>query len=116
MKRFPTDDWFSNWVRERDKWTCQRCWMTYVPPTSALHAAHCFSRGKWATRFDPENVCSLCYGCHRWLDTHPDLKTEFFIQRLGQRAYDLLELRSNTRGTKPTLQEIQLLFPRKVPA
>jgi len=94
VKRDSADALFSDWIRERDKWTCQRCWMTYVPPTNALHCAHMFSRGKRRTRFDPDNACALCYGCHRWLDTHADLKREFFTLRLGQRAFDLLEMRS----------------------
>jgi hypothetical protein len=54
-----------------------------------------FGRGKPNTRFDPDNACALCYGCHRWLDTHPDLKREFFLEWLGPKAFDLLEVRSN---------------------
>jgi hypothetical protein len=57
-----------------------------------------FSRGKLRTRFDPENAAALCYGCHRHLDTHPNLKREFFRERLGAEAFDALQIRSN--GTK----------------
>jgi hypothetical protein len=56
-----------------------------------------FSRGKRSTRFDMNNACALCYGCHRYLDTHPDLKREFFRARLGDEAFEALELRSNQR-------------------
>jgi hypothetical protein len=54
-----------------------------------------FSRGKYATRWDLENATSLCYGCHRFLDTHPDLKAEFFQDLLGADRFDALMLRSN---------------------
>jgi hypothetical protein len=95
MKRTKADADFSLLIRERDLWTCQRCEHVYPPKHQGYHCAHCFGRGKPATRFDPENACGLCYGCHRWLDTHPDLKEAFFRDRLGDEAYDALRLRSN---------------------
>lgn len=95
MKRDAADARFSFQVRERDRWTCQRCGKVYPPPTRALHCAHIFSRGKLATRFDLENAVALCYGDHRYLDTHPDEKERFFRQRMGDEAYDALRLRSN---------------------
>ena len=95
MKRDANDAKFSDMIRERDQWTCQRCGKIYVPPTRALHSAHMFSRGKPRTRMDPLNACALCYGCHRYLDTHPDLKRKFFRARLGDEVFEALELRSN---------------------
>lgn len=101
MKRNAEDARFSNMIRERDEWTCQRCRTAYLPnPGPALACAHMFSRGKLNTRFDPENACALCYGCHRHLDTHPDLKREFFRARLGDAVFEALELRSNQRRVK----------------
>lgn len=98
MKRDATDARFSDIIRERDEWTCQRCGRQYDPhPGPALACAHIFSRGKPATRFDPENACALCYGCHRHLDTHPVLKEAFFRGRLGDERYEALQRRSNTR-------------------
>ena len=95
MKRDKADREFSRSIRERDGYTCQRCFTTYIEGHRGLHCAHMFSRGKKATRWDEENACALCYGCHRWLDGHPDLKREFFRQRLGEDAFAELELRSN---------------------
>lgn len=94
-KRTKADAVFSDQVRTRDGWACQRCGTRYPPPTFALHCAHMFGRGKPSTRFDPDNAAALCYGCHRWLDTHPDLKREFFLERLGARRFAALERRSN---------------------
>lgn len=96
MKRDKADREFSLLIRERAGWRCERCFTPYPPPTRALHCAHMFSRGKLSTRWDPENAAALCFGCHRWLDTHPDLKRVWFRERLGDEAFDALELRSNT--------------------
>jgi hypothetical protein len=105
-KRSKADAMFSDWIRERDRWTCQRCGKTYPPPTFALHCAHMFGRGKQNTRFDPANARALCYGCHRWLDTHPDLKREFFREWLGVKAFDLLEFRSNQSARGVRLSDV----------
>ncbi len=98
LKRDAADARFSKLIRERDKYTCQRCGAT--PHPQGLHSAHMFSRGKLNTRFDEENACALCYGCHRFLDTHPDLKREFFRLRLGDVTFEALEVRSNQRTKK----------------
>jgi hypothetical protein len=98
MKRDTLDALFSKFIRTRDKWTCQRCGKVYLPPTQALHCAHVLSRGKLSVRYDVFNAAALCYGCHRWLDTHPDLKTAFFLARLGQTEYDLLQFRAAQPG------------------
>jgi len=95
VKRDKADREFSLAIRQRDNWTCQRCETVYIEGHRGLHSAHMFSRGKRATRWDPENACSLCYGCHRFLDQHPDLKRTFFRERLGDEAFEALELRSN---------------------
>ena len=90
---------FSHWIRERDDWTCQRCGMGFVPGSVELHCAHIFGRGKPVTRVDPENAVALCWTCHPYLDQHPDEKRIFFRLRLGDEAFEALELRSN--GSKP---------------
>lgn len=94
IKRTKEDAAFSLLVRERDNWTCQRCDKRFVPPTRALHAAHCFGRRKESTRHDPENAVAACYGCHQYLDEHPNEKYELFRLRLGDEAFDALRLRS----------------------
>ena len=98
VKRDARDRAFSKAVRERDGYRCQRCGGgQYLTSSRGLHSAHMFSRGKLATRWDMENACALCYGCHQYLDTHPDLKREFFRLRLGDDVFEALELRSNQR-------------------
>lgn len=95
MKRDKADREWSKAVRERDDYTCVRCETPYPTNSRGLHAAHIMGRGKLATRHDLINGVALCFGCHRWLDTHPDLKAEFFRAYLGDDVYDDLLLRSN---------------------
>lgn len=96
----PADTNFSLYVRSKDKWRCQRCGKQYVPPTSALHCSHFFSRGKWNVRFDEFNATSLCFGCHIYLDHHKDEYRQFKINQIGQAEFDKLEVRANTYAKK----------------
>lgn len=48
-----------------------------------LHCAHFMTRGNWSTRFDPDNVAALCYGCHSYLDRNPYEKQAWFEAHLG---------------------------------
>lgn len=91
----PADVDFSNYIRTRDGWTCQKCFKKFKPPTMGLHCAHCFTRRAKSTRFDTENCIALCYGCHSYLDSHPDLKYQFWARRIGQDRFDSLRLRSH---------------------
>ena len=65
-------------------------------------------RGKWSTRFEPDNAAAGCYGCHRFLDTHPTEKAVFFRQWLGDGRYDQIVLLSNqqSEGIKKELKDI----------
>lgn len=86
---------FSQWIRTRDKWTCQRCDKYYAPPTMALHCSHFMGRGKEATRFEPQNADALCYGCHRYFTAHPAEHYGWQVKRKGQDVVDRLVLQSN---------------------
>jgi hypothetical protein len=98
IKRTAADKRFSDMIRERDDWTCQRCGKQYVPPTKALHAMHNFGRAckKCTTknpkphvcaRLDPSNALAGCYGCHRLVDSRPDIKETLFRLRFGNEEY-----------------------------
>lgn len=115
MKRDALDALFSKFIRSRDKWTCQRCWKQYPPPTQALHCAHIFSRGKLSTRYDCDGAAALCYGCHRWLDTHPLVKEAFFREWLGEERYNALAVRAATPA-KIDPEAIKLLLKEKLTA
>lgn len=94
IKRDSLDILFSKIVRTRDGWECQRCRGRYDPPTKALHCAHNHSRRHESVRWEEDNACSLDFGCHQLLDSHPIEKIEFFDKRLGKERNRELYLRS----------------------
>lgn len=96
LKRSPADKLFSDYIRTRDDWTCQRCFRQYDPPTISLHCSHFHGRGKKSVRFDPENAVALCFGCHQHMGAHPQEHRDFFFKRLGEKKYDALTIRANT--------------------
>ena len=97
IRRTAEDARFSNMIRERDNWTCQRCGKRYEPPTRALHCAHLFTRRTKATRFDPDNATAACYGCHQFLDSHPASKHEFFFKLLGEKRFEAVAAKAHEK-------------------
>ena len=91
-----SDKYFSQWIRTRDNWTCQRCGKKYEPPTQALHCSHFQGRGKENTRFEPLNADALCYGCHQYFTSHPGEHLAWQVERKGQAVVDAIILQSNT--------------------
>ncbi|HOR57730.1 MAG TPA: recombination protein NinG [bacterium] len=92
------DKVFSQYIRLRDR-KCVRC-KSPVKIKNKLpvshHASHYFGRGKENTRFDPENVDCLCFGCHRiWGSDDREAYREFKINQLGEKRFNDLVLRSN---------------------
>jgi hypothetical protein len=98
------DQAFSEYIRTRDGWQCQRCLKQYDPLISAermgLHCSHFQGRGKEATRFDPLNADALCYGCHQYFTSHPAEHYLWQVERKGQATVDALVLKSNTYHKK----------------
>ncbi len=108
IRRTAQDIKFSKMIRERDDWTCQRCGSVHLPNSRGLHCAHCFTRRCGActskspkphtcTRHDPDNALALDYGCHQFVDSHPDEKERLFREKLGDEAYDELAARAHGR-------------------
>lgn len=113
ISRDRADELFSNYIRERDGWRCQRCHKYYQPPTRALHCAHYYGRVEQNTREDPENCLSLCYGCHSYMDSHHEEFRAFMLKRLGQDRFDALVLRGNTyckKDRKMALIKVKVLI------
>ena len=92
LKRSRADKLFSDYIRIRDNWTCQRCFITYEPPTQALHCSHWWGRGNKSVRFNPDNAIALCYGCHRYLGSNPTEHNQFFLKKLGIETYDRINM------------------------
>lgn len=91
IKRSLADKYFSDWIRERDEWTCQRCKTEYEKPNQGLHNSHFHSRRNKSTRFEPDNCIALCMRCHQHLGENPFEHCSFFLKRLGQERFDSLD-------------------------
>jgi len=104
MKRSKWDKVFSDAVRTRDKWSCQRC-NKYYPSgkRQGLHCSHFYGRAKYSTRFDFDNAEALCYGCHQYLGSHPEEHRKHKMIRIGKSKFQKLTLRSNNRASKKDL-------------
>ena len=93
IKIKPADSIFSNEIRGRDEWTCQRCGGQHTPPTQGLHCSHYWGRGNKKTRFDPRNCIALCYPCHQ-LWGHGDERDDYkkhMKELLGKTEFKDLE-------------------------
>ena len=110
------DKLFSQYIRERDKWTCQRCGKVHEKNSRNFGVSHYWGRKRESTRFEPDNCVSLCnIPCHQsW--GHGDEKDayrEYMIRRLGQARFDSLMIQANTykkRDDKMAIIYIKLLM------
>ena len=120
IKITAADRYFSLCVRKRAGWACERCGTGYGGPSSGLHCSHYHGRGKHATRHDPRNCASLCFGCHRHLGSQPYEHAEFFKARLGEygvhalweRAGDMTIARQIKRELKEVAKHYKAEFER----
>lgn len=95
IKISKVDKLFSQYIRERDGWKCQRCGTYYQPPTMALHCSHFWGRSNKCTRFDTENCMTLCYGCHSRMEGNKQGEyRDIMLKRLGDKGYRNLEIRA----------------------
>lgn len=69
MKHKKLDTIFSYYIRCRDKWTCRRCGTKYpIGNARALDASHYMGRTNASTRWEEDNLHSLCRGCHGYFE------------------------------------------------
>jgi hypothetical protein len=109
IKRTPADAFFSNCVRERASWHCERCAKFYPEGhRQGLHCSHHIGRGNHATRYEPLNGFSLCYSCHQKMGADPHAHTEWARERLGENSYEILieKKRQIVRKADRNLKEI----------
>lgn len=100
IKLDKADILFSQWVRLRDM-KCLRCRngvklnLKGLPITH--QASHFYGRGRENTRFEPDNVDTLCMGCHRiWGSDDREAYRTFKLKQLGQKRFDTLMIQANT--------------------
>ena len=86
------DKLFSRYIRLLSGGYCKRCHKHFGE--ARLQTAHFHSRRKHSTRWFKDNVTALCCGCHRYLDSEPLIKVEFFMELLGKEDFDKLNKRA----------------------
>jgi hypothetical protein len=92
-----TDRKFSRYIRGRDRDCVARVRCLGQIPFKNLTCAHFISRRTESTRFDQDNCVTLCRACHLFLDDHMDEFSAIMKERLGERGFNLLLIRSETK-------------------
>lgn len=81
-------------VRKRDNYKCCKC----GKPANAVH--HIFSRRYFSIRWDPMNLITLCFPHHfYYAHSRPTEFHHWVKKEMGEKAYNLLEIKS--RSKKP---------------
>lgn len=98
VTRDKADDVFSKYIRKRDG-ECRRChskvsFNANGDPVSH-QASHFQGRRKESTRFDEDNVDTLCGGCHMYFTANPAEHYMWQVKQKGQKTVDAIVLRSN---------------------
>jgi hypothetical protein len=103
LKRGATDGYFSDLIRERVNWICERCGKDFSEDRQKLHASHFIGRGNKNVRWNLDNAAALCggmapwglYGCHKEFTEDALAHYEFFRKRLGTRKLNKLKRESH---------------------
>jgi hypothetical protein len=114
IKLDPADKAFSQYIRLRDG-ECRRCHspvrLNAKGEPVTHQASHFQGRGKEATRFDLENVDTLCGGCHMYFTAYPAEHYMWQVNQKGQQTVDQIVLRSN--GYKKKDRKMELIIWRE---
>jgi hypothetical protein len=88
------DTLFSEAIRLRDDFTCQKC----GHQNKSAQTAHIWTRNNYSTRWDMENALCLCYMCHirgfHSAHREPAEFMEWVHQRMGDERWEELRARS----------------------
>lgn len=104
------DSGWSEKVKKRDNYTCQKCGSTQ----KQLNSHHIFSRSHKSTRWDIDNGITLCVSCHKFNNgsahKDPEQFRTWIISIIGQNEYDKLQYKAfNGRG-KLSIGEMEILL------
>ena len=104
------DKIFSNKVRERDLWNCQFCGKHFTPPTDVLQSSHYFSRRFLGTRWNLDNLDSLCLTCHGKAENDKrGFYEQFMKDKLGEEGLERLRMKAYAI-TKISTVDLERLF------
>ncbi len=96
MKITKQDKVFSQLVRERANWTCERCGKVFPEGyRQGLHCSHTYSRTKASTRLHQLNASAHCHGCHTFFGDNPVLFAEWIEDHLRKDKAQYLRHRAH---------------------
>lgn len=106
IKRTPADEAFSNCVRERADWTCERCGK-YFPEGSrgGIHCSHIYSRKHRTIRWAGDNAQALCFACHQWYGDSPADSGLWINDLMGEGGMAILREKRDSRVKVPKIEE-----------
>jgi len=111
IRRDPLDALFSDYIRKRAGWCCERCGI--CPSRRGLDCSHFHGRAKQAVRYDEDNAVALCKNCHRYFGSHKTEYEDWFKQYIGEERYNMLEGRMRQIG-KPDKNALKLYYKQKI--
>ena len=117
IRRDPLDAVFSDLVRERADWTCEKCETQFPDRKGAgLHASHYWGRRNRSVRWHGMNVWAHCFACHMNLGGNPHEFKSWVFKQLGEPNYDELTLRANSvrKYTKADRKEMRAHFKEQL--
>ena len=98
MKRDKTDAIFSDLIRARAGWACERCGKEYGGRSMGLHCSHLVGRAHRLLRWHPLNAVAHCFGCHKQLGGDPIAFTDWICKHLGEERVDFLRERKQLKA------------------
>lgn len=98
----PADAAFSDYIRARAGYRCQRCGKAYPPKSTGLQCSHNFSRRYYNIRFHPDNALALCHHCHNyWFSKDITEAARFLEETVGKdKLAELERLKNQPDATK----------------
>ena len=115
------DQLFSDYIRERAGWRCERCGSILrdiiriaLHQSNKLYCHHFHRRHKKSVRWHPDNGICVCFGCHAWFHQNPIEEVEFFRKRLGDDKFDALTREANRTWPKPDKAAITLYLKQEL--
>src|SRR3990167_9844022 len=94
-----SDKLFSDFIKKRDNYICQRCRKKCL---KGIACSHYWSRVHEGTRHEPDNCITLCFGCHL-LWGHGEERSEyekFMKKKLGVKRFKTLDIQAHTYKKK----------------
>ncbi len=95
MKRDALDAVFSELVRERANWICEKCDLNLQEYHRGLHCSHNYGRRNRSVRWWPLNALALCHNCHSWFGDYPYDAMQWLAAKLGP-LMEILRERAHT--------------------